>query len=277
MNYLRYLVIAGLALVASMAVPSQGRAEWELLGEKDVGFGTDRDVVRVGRSEGRFDRLQLRVRHNDIEILDLKVVYANGEVDDIPVRHFIRAGSETRPLDLRGDRGRRIDRIEMVYRSRANFRGQALVQVWGDSVRRGDSGRDEGRRGDRDEGRRGDRAEARQGDRRQYDWELLGTRKVGLLADRDVIEVGRGEGKFRKIKLRVRGNDIHFFDLKVVYGNGQVDDISVRENIREGGETRALDLRGRDRAIRRIEMVYGRAPNLRGSATVEVWGLQVDD
>jgi hypothetical protein len=274
MNYLRYLLIAGLAFAASMAAPAQSRADWELLGEKDVGLHTDHDVVRVGRAEGRFDRIRLRVRGNDIEMLDLKVVYANGAVDDIRVRHFIRAGDETRPLDLRGDRGQRIERIEMVYRSRRNFRGQAHVQVWGDSVRRGDHGRDEGRRGDhgRDDDRRGEH-----GGRRHYDWELLGRRKVGLFADRDVIDVGGHEGKFRRIKLRVRGNDIHIFDLKVVYGNGTVDDIPVRQKLREGSETPPLDLRGRDRIIRRVEMTYGRVPNLRGHATVEVWGLQVDD
>lgn len=276
MHYLRYAIVACLAIVGVAAAPSASHAEWELLGEKEVGFRVDRDVIHVGRREGRFERLQLRVRGNDIEMLDLKVVYANGEVDDIPVRHFIRQGGETRPLDLRGDRGRRIDRIELMYRSRPDFRGRAVVQVYGDSVRGGRDGgwgRDEGRRHEGREDRREERRDERRGNR---EWELLGSRKVGLFADRDSIEVGRKEGKFRKIKLRVRGNDIHFFDLKVVYGNGEVDDIPVREKIREGGETRALDLSGRDRVIRRIDMVYGRAPNFRGRAVVEVWGLQVD-
>jgi hypothetical protein len=285
MYYLRYAVIACLAVIASVATASQGRAEWEMLGEKAVGFGVDRDVIHVGRHEGRFERLMLRVSRNDIEVLDLRVVYANGEADDIHVRHFIHADEDTRPLDLQGDHGRRIERIELTYRSRPSFRGEAVVQVYGDSVRGRD--RDESRRGDdrgdrygRDEGRRGDRGDNRadRGEqRRAYDWELLGSRKVGLFADHDSVEVGHGEGKFRKIKLRVRGNDIEFYDLKVVYGNGEVDDISVREKIREGSETRPLDLRGRDRVIRRIEMSYGRMPNFRGSATVEVWGLQVDD
>jgi hypothetical protein len=33
------------------------------------------------------------------------------------VREEIRAGSQTRPLDLKGERGRAIKEIEMVYRS----------------------------------------------------------------------------------------------------------------------------------------------------------------
>ena len=53
-------------------------------------------------SEGRFKAIRLMARGNDVEMLDLKVVYANGAPDDIPVRSMIRQGSHTRPLDLRG-------------------------------------------------------------------------------------------------------------------------------------------------------------------------------
>ncbi len=80
---------------------------WVELGCKEVTFlGVDRDVVRVGRSEGRFKAIRLEARGNDVEMLDLKVVYANGEPDDIPVRALIRQGTRTRALDLRGRRAR---------------------------------------------------------------------------------------------------------------------------------------------------------------------------
>jgi hypothetical protein len=101
--------------------------KWVELGCQQVSFiGKDRDSIRVGRSEGRFKAIKLAARGNDVEMLDLKVIYANGEPDDIPVRSLIRAGRETRALDLRG-RERAIDRIDMVYRARPNFRGQATV------------------------------------------------------------------------------------------------------------------------------------------------------
>jgi hypothetical protein len=104
-------------------------------------------------------------------------------------------------------------------------------------------------------------------------WELLGTKKVGFIADRDTVQVGRQEGRFRAIKLRVRNAPIHMTDLKVVYANGEPDDLPVRADIRAGGETRAIDLRGRDRAIREVQMVYRSRPTFKGLATVEVWGL----
>jgi hypothetical protein len=106
----------------------------------------------------------------------------------------------------------------------------------------------------------------------QARWEQLGCQKVGFLVDKDVIKVGRGEGKFRSIRLLVSGNKVHMMDLKVIYANGQPDDIPVREEIRAGGQTKPLDLKGDRRAIRQIEMVYRSQPNFRGEATVCVEG-----
>jgi len=89
-------------------------------------FGVDRDSIDVGRREGRFRAIRLQVKGADIQMLDLKVVYGNGEPDHIPVRALIREGQRTRPLDLRG-RGRIIDRIDLTYVTVPNFKGQARV------------------------------------------------------------------------------------------------------------------------------------------------------
>ncbi|MEZ5843245.1 MAG: DUF2541 family protein [Hyphomicrobiaceae bacterium] len=115
-------------------------------------------------------------------------------------------------------------------------------------------------------------AEAQRGPDRGR-WEMLGSQSVGFTVDRDVIRVGRREGRFRAIKLRVKGNDVYMMDLKVVYGNGSVDDLPVRAEIKEGRETRAIDLKGDRRVIREVQMTYRRKPNFRGKAVVEVWGL----
>jgi hypothetical protein len=141
----------------------------------------------------------------------------------------------------------------MVYRSRPSFRGRAIVEVYGRQADRGD------RRGDRDD---------RGGDR----WEELGCSKAGFLPDKDTIRVGRREGRFSAIQLRVTGNKVHILNLRVVYEHGPPDDIDVRSEIREGGETRPLDLRGERRAIDRVELVYLAHPNFKGSARVCVFG-----
>jgi hypothetical protein len=103
-------------------------------------------------------------------------------------------------------------------------------------------------------------------------WELLGSQKVGFIKDRDVVRVGRQDGRFRAIKLRVRDNDVEFLDVKVIYANGEPDDLPVRQHIRKGGETRAIDLKGSTRFIREIQLVYKSRPSFKGFATVEVYG-----
>jgi hypothetical protein len=133
--YRRALALATLlacgGLIASDAMAQKRGPAWTELGCRKVSFiGKDRDVIKVGRKEGRFRAIRLKARGNDVEMLDLKVVYANGAPDDIPVRKRIRAGSQTGPLDLKG-RDRAIDSVEMVYKSRPNFKGLATVCVDG--------------------------------------------------------------------------------------------------------------------------------------------------
>jgi hypothetical protein len=124
------LTLATLACIG--LAPAAAQARWEQLGCQKVGFLVDKDIVRVGRSEGRFKAIRLKVSGNKVHMMDLKVIYANGEPDDIQVREEIRAGGQTRPLDLKGER-RAIRQVEMVYRSQPNFKGQATVCVEGDS------------------------------------------------------------------------------------------------------------------------------------------------
>jgi hypothetical protein len=113
-------------------------------------------------------------------------------------------------------------------------------------------------------------------DRRDGKWERLGCEEIGRRAGYDVISVGRREGRFSAIRLEAQGNSVSILDLKVVYANGAPDDIPVRSEINEGDKTRALDLRGRDRAIDRIQIVSKkdfRGPG-RGKAQVCVYGRE---
>ena len=93
-------------------------------------FGAIATSIDVGRREGRFKAIRLHVRGADVEMLDLRVIYANGAPDDIPVKNVIRQGDRTRPLDLRGFE-RSIRRVDMVYRTIPNFKGHARVCVEG--------------------------------------------------------------------------------------------------------------------------------------------------
>ncbi len=131
-----FISTAVMLMAAATAIPTmaQGRndGKWQRLGCEQVGRGADFDVVRVGRREGRFSAIRLEAKGNSVNILDLKVVYANGAPDDISVRSEINEGDRTRPLDRRG-RDRAIDRIQIVAKMdfKGPGRGRASVCIYG--------------------------------------------------------------------------------------------------------------------------------------------------
>jgi hypothetical protein len=218
--------------------------DWVLLGEKAVGFRVDRDVINIGHGEDwyrerRFRELRFVADRNDVHMMSIRLVYHNGFAEDFRVDRLIRQG-DSLPLDLRGERSF-IRRIEMVYRSRPDFRGEAVIRVFGEPSRRGPPGPPPGP---------GPSAGGR-------DWVELGCQQVALIGkDRDSIRVGRREGRFKAIRLHVRGASVEVLNLRVIYANGDPDNLEVKHFIREGERTRPLDLKGRERAIDRIEMAY---------------------
>jgi hypothetical protein len=244
-----------------------GRGEWVLLGEKTVGFRADRDAVVISHPadwyrDRALRRLHLIAERSDIHLMSVRLVYMNGFYEDFPVDRLMREGQD-QPIDLRGDR-KYLQRIEMVYRSRPSFEGRAVMKVYGVPARSGGPGPGPLPAIGAGPGPGGGR-----------DWEELGCKRVSLFGvDRDAIRVGRREGRFKSIRLHVRGADINILDLTVIYSNGAPDSIPVRSVIRQGDRTRPLDLRGWERSIDRVEMTYLTIPNFKGQATVCVDGLQ---
>jgi hypothetical protein len=258
--------LAGALILTALATDAMAQRrdrdrEWILLGEQTVGFKVDRDVIRIGQSEDwyrdrAFRRLHLVAEGNDVHLISVRLVYFNGFGEEYRIDTLVRDGQD-QAIELRGDRSF-VRQIEMVYRSRPGFGGRAVMKVYGEPSRRqrpsepppviaGGGG----------------------------DWVELGCKQVSLFGrDRDSLEVGRREGRFKAIRLHVRGADVEMLDLRVIYANGAPDDIPVKNVIRQGERTRPLDLRGFERSISRVDMTYRTIPNFKGLARVCVEGLQ---
>ncbi len=103
-------------------------------------------------------------------------------------------------------------------------------------------------------------------------WELLGEKKVNYGLDRDEIVVTAQEGFFTGLKLKVKRSPINMHKLAVHYGNGEVQEIELRENFRAGTESRVLDLPGNKRIIRKVVIWYDTNNLARGKGVVELWG-----
>lgn len=102
-------------------------------------------------------------------------------------------------------------------------------------------------------------------------WKFIGDKNVHFGVDRDVIHV-TGNDNYRQLKLRVTSAPLKILDMKVHFENGDVFDVAIRSQIRQGGESRVIDLPGASRSIRKIEFWYTTAGVLKGSARVAVWG-----
>ena len=89
-------------------------------------------------------------------------------------------------------------------------------------------------------------------------WVYLGQASVDGREDRDRIYVGRDRGRFQRIQIRVDRGPIEFRRVVVHYANGRSEDVDMRWRIPTGGQTRAIDLRGDNRAIDSVEFFYAR-------------------
>ncbi|MEZ5843244.1 MAG: hypothetical protein R3D27_05855 [Hyphomicrobiaceae bacterium] len=109
---------------------------WLLLGQQKAQMGrAEGDVFEVGRDKGRFRALSLIARRRSVEIRAIRVVYANGEVEDVPLTGPLADGKlmvdeASDPIDLKG-RQRSIDRVEIVHRTKFNLKGSGVIELWG--------------------------------------------------------------------------------------------------------------------------------------------------
>ena len=218
-------------------------AKEDVLGTVNFENKAQRDVINVGAREGQFKAIRFEVRQSNVEVLDLRVVYGNGQTEDIKVRLKFKAGSSSRVIDLAGGK-RAIKQIIVTYVAD----GPAKLVFFG--------------------------VEGAGGGPVAGNWDRLGCKNVGFIIDHDVIPVGRKDGTFSAIRLKVRNAPIELFSLRVVFGNGAKQDINVKAVIPKGGETRAIDLAGNNRGLDRVEFLYRSIPTFKGNAELCVDGLQ---
>ena len=103
-------------------------------------------------------------------------------------------------------------------------------------------------------------------------WTEIARRIVTDRMDLDVVPLP-GWRRFDEIKLCVKRNPVRFVDVDVYFANGGHQDISIRTRINPGGCTRNIDLRGYDRNITSIKLLYEETSwGPRKTATVVLWG-----
>ena len=121
----RSVAVASLfAVIAFTTAATSAAKGWELLGEKAVSDRADHDLIGVTAAEGKFKQIKLTVHRHAVDFRKVVVHFGNGDDQTITMRGTIRAGGETRAVDLEGAE-RNIRSVEFWYD--ANSRGRAAV------------------------------------------------------------------------------------------------------------------------------------------------------
>ena len=106
-------------------------------------------------------------------------------------------------------------------------------------------------------------------------WRLIGQTHADHSNDHDTIVVKGPFDNFRKIKFKVTDAPLNMQYMLVTYDNGQPDRIDVRQNIPQGGESRAIDLKGvGQRSLRKVQFWYDTKGFLKGKADVTLFGMK---
>ncbi len=208
----------------------------------------EREVINLNGRDGDIRAMRFEVRQSDVEVLDLRVVYQNGQSEDIRVRQMFRAGTSSRVIDIVNWRRGLVRQIIITYVPKGPAR-LVFLGIEGGGINPPPPPPGPG-----------------------Y-WVRLGCKEVKFLIDRDTLKVGRAEGRFAALRLKVRHAPIEMFNVRVTFGNGTVKDLPVREIIPPGGVSRMIDFNGSYRGIDRVEMIYRAIPTFRGFAEVCVDGL----
>src|SRR6266496_990045 len=106
-------------------------------------------------------------------------------------------------------------------------------------------------------------------------WRVIGTVQADFKGDHDTIIVAGPNDDFRKLKFKVTDAPLKLRRVVAIYDNGQPDKLEVRQDIKKGGESRAIDLKGPGkRSLRRIDFWYETKGVLQGKADVTVFGMK---
>lgn len=249
------------SLVALAAAPGPADARdpasgLERLGTLRADFARDTDEIEVDRRAGRFWGLRLSVESGQIYVETVEVRFRDGPSKSFTINRPMDSRTGDLYLDLDSDEGRSIREIAVVHRTqdrREERRGRIAID--GDVATPPPPPSAFSERG----------------------YERISVTRLRPNAENVTFDIGRDEGRFAQLRFRPLGGNMRIASTRVVYGNGERDNDRFRQNLRDGEASDALDLEGRRRFVRTVEL--GLAEHRFGPSArwVELWGTRRQD
>jgi hypothetical protein len=105
-------------------------------------------------------------------------------------------------------------------------------------------------------------------------WHKIGETTASFKAENESISV-IGADRFKSIKLKVTDAPVNIESVQVFYESGEMEEVSVKNELKAGSETRAIDLKGPSQEIKKVLFTYKTLPNSQHEkAHVELYGLK---
>lgn len=117
------------AFAQKPAVVTSDKAGWHKIGETTAEMKSEKDEIIV-MGKDRFRSLKVIVTDQPISITSMVIYYEGGATEDVNLNSDLKVGTESRVIDLKGDR--ELNKISFVYRTVANARNdKSHVELWG--------------------------------------------------------------------------------------------------------------------------------------------------
>ncbi|HET6227039.1 MAG TPA: hypothetical protein VFF27_12210 [Bacteroidia bacterium] len=107
-------------------------------------------------------------------------------------------------------------------------------------------------------------------------WHKIGEITADFKKEKEEVIV-MGADRFASIRFKVTDAPIDLVSLEVYYESGDKQDVAVNMPVKAPGESRTIDLKGGERALKKIVFVYKTLPNHKDEKShVEIWGLKTN-
>jgi hypothetical protein len=123
-------VLINFAYAQKPSVMLSGEPGWHKIGEVKADFKMEDQAISVLGND-RFKSILLKVTDAPINIENITVVFESGESQDVNVKSELKAGSETRQIDLKGG-SQEIKQVKFTYKTLPNQQDEkAQVELYG--------------------------------------------------------------------------------------------------------------------------------------------------
>jgi hypothetical protein len=228
------------------------------LGRQTLALRSDRGRIRIGPDRGDFAALRLRAIDGGLRVSRVRVLYAQGEPDELALEAILEPGVAGERIAIKG--GRDVREIEIAYAGVGKPGARTTIEVFGEF------------------------SNAYLGELEKLDdprrWLFLHAQSAALKigVDADVFHLPRNRG-FRRLRVDVRERAVALKDFTLVF-DGDKTEVYAAEGNRtrvSAGGSYTFEIKGAPRPIRQVRVGYRSRFNDRDAkgpeaAVVELWG-----